>query len=694
MPHSMTNSIRLPRPPYWEQYRIVWLGCGMGALYWIFESTLHVFVLNDGDLLGQILTPRPHEIYKRLLFVFTLTFFSLYVQVSVSRLKRLKDNLAKREEEFYLILDNNPVGIVLVDTESRCLTWANKHSLDLIGSSKDRIEGKVCHNHLCPAERGKCPILDCGQSMDLTERTLITAGGKKIPIFKSTRQVTFKGKDHLLEAFIDLSERKEMETALQLANIELDQIFQTASVGMRVIDKNFDVVRMNRTLSVMCGVNPEKGVGKKCYDTFSGKACFSDQCPVNLIFDGGRHVSSVTEKIRLDGQVVPCILSATPFLGSNGEILGIVESFKDISEITRARAAEASERNRLKRILANLNFGVGILNREYRLEYHNAILDSYFGDSRNRYCYEMFHERSQPCENCLMASVFEDGKIHQSEFNNSKERIYQCMYIPFTDVDGREEVLVLFEDVTDQHVATLAMMRAEQLAALGEMAAGIAHEINNPISAIINYGQMIMNKSDSDGRIHQIASLVRKEGDRIARIVEGMLSFARCNDENKKPVAVQTIIDDALALVSAMLAKDKISIEVSVPDASLLVRAQAQEIEQVLVNLISNARYALNNRYGSENDKKRILISAVPTIDNDEPFIELCVLDNGTGIPPAILDKVMNPFFTSKPEKKRTGLGLSISHGIIEDHGGRLRIDSREQEYTKIFLTLPAHRKT
>jgi len=292
-----------------------------------------------------------------------------------------------------------------------------------------------------------------------------------------------------------------------------------------------------------------------------------------------------------------------------------------------------------------------------------------------------------------MDSALKNGSVQKSEFKDSKERIYQCMYTPFTDEDGHKKVLVLFEDVTDQHMATLAMMRSEQLAALGEMAAGIAHEINNPISAIINYGQMIMNKSDADDRIHQIASLVRKEGNRIARIVNGMLSFARFNDNNKKPVAIQTIIDDSLALISALLTKDHISLEVSVPDTPLLILAQAQEIEQVLVNLISNARYALNKKYGSEIGKKQISISAVANFYNNNPFIELCVFDNGIGIPPDILDKVLNPFFTSKPEKKRTGLGMSISHGIIKDHGGRLRIDSREEEYAKITISLPAQRE-
>lgn len=692
MSNSTTTSIPIIRPPR-EKYHIVWLGCCVGVLYWIFESALHVFALNDGDLLGQILTPDPHEVYKRLLFAFSFILFSIYAQFFITRIKKLKDSLFKQEEEFYLILDNNPVGIMLVDTETRRLTWANQHSLKLIGSTKEIIEGKICHKHLCPAEVGNCPILDYGQSMDLTERTLITGEGKKIPIFKSTQRVTFNDKDHLLEAFVDLSERKEMETALQLANAELDQIFQTASVGMRVINEDFDVIRMNRTLEIMCGVDSKKAVRKKCYDTFSGKACSSDQCPIHRIFNGERLVSSVTEKTRTDGQVVPCILSATPFLGPDGKILGIVESFKDISEIKKARDVEVAERNRLKRILANLDIGVGVLNREFRLEYQNAILNSYFSDTRDRYCYEIFHERPEPCTNCLMDSALKNGSVHKSEFKNSNERIYQCMYTPFNDVDDREKVMVLFEDVTDKQMATLAMMRAEQLAALGEMAAGIAHEINNPISAIINYGQMIMNKSDADDRIHQIAALVRKEGNRIARIVEGMLSFARFNDKKKRPVTIQTIIDDSLALVSAMLTKDNIAIEVSVPDAPVLILAQAQEIEQVLVNLISNARYALNKKYGSEISKKQISISVVETLSNDEPFIEICIFDNGTGIPPNILDKVTNPFFTSKPEKKRTGLGLSISHGIIEDHGGGLRIESREEEYTKIVISLPAHPK-
>jgi len=242
-------------------------------------------------------------------------------------------------------------------------------------------------------------------------------------------------------------------------------------------------------------------------------------------------------------------------------------------------------------------------------------------------------------------------------------------------------------------MATLAMMRAGQLAALGEMAAGIAHEINNPVSSIINYGQMIMNKSDAEDRIHQIAALVRKEGNRIARIVDGMLSFSSFNNKNKKPVAIQTIIHASLALVSALLARDSISIEVSVPDTPLLIVAKAHEIEQVLVNLISNARYALNKKYGSKKNEKQIYISAKTAACRSVPLIELSVFDNGTGIPANIIDKVMNPFFTSKPERKRTGLGLSISHGIIENHGGRMEIDSREDEYVKFIISIPAYQK-
>jgi signal transduction histidine kinase len=118
-----------------------------------------------------------------------------------------------------------------------------------------------------------------------------------------------------------------------------------------------------------------------------------------------------------------------------------------------------------------------------------------------------------------------------------------------------------------------------------------------------------------------------------------------------------------------------------------------QQIQQCFLNILSNARYALNQKYPETSDNKSIQIAGEETIIDNCPHVKIVFLDHGTGIPAKILDKVMNPFFTTKPRGKGTGLGLSISHGIITEHGGKLVIDSVEGEYTRVVITLPTMQK-
>ena len=119
--------------------------------------------------------------------------------------------------------------------------------------------------------------------------------------------------------------------------------------------------------------------------------------------------------------------------------------------------------------------------------------------------------------------------------------------------------------------------------------------------------------------------------------------------------------------------------------------AQSHEIEQVFVNIISNARHALNKKFADPHESKKLEIIVRPITAKGHPFVRICFKDYGCGISPAVIDKVTNPFFSTKTEGKRTGLGLSISHGIVEDHGGRLSLESEEDQYTKVIIELPSH---
>ena len=234
-----------------------------------------------------------------------------------------------------------------------------------------------------------------------------------------------------------------------------------------------------------------------------------------------------------------------------------------------------------------------------------------------------------------------------------------------------------------------AMMQAEQLAALGELSAGVAHEINNPINGIINYAQILVNKSEQGSMFHDISARMVKEGDRIARIVEGLLSFARQRNEEKCMMFISDALANSLMLTAAQLRKDHIIVTKNIPEELPMILAQAHEIEQVFINIISNARHALNERYPESNDNKLLAITAEITTQPDKSYLRISFHDHGIGIPPEIIDKIRNPFFSTKSERKRTGLGLSISHGIVDKHGGRLVIESEQNKFTKVHVDLP-----
>ena len=669
----------------------IWIGVGLGLLYWFLESWMHITVFGQGPFLEHVFTPDVHEIWKRLTVTVLIILFSIYAQRSINIRRRTETALADREKELSRILENNPAGILLVDRHSRTVSWANNNALKMIGASREAVENRDCHKYLCPSEVEGCPILDSGQEIDLSERELLNSDGELLPILKSVTRVQYDGREHLLEAFFDLSDRKKMERELQQAHAELDQIFQTASVAMRLVDGNFNVMKINKTFEHLTGVKEVDAIGKKCHEIFSGPTCFTDQCPMHRIRNGMEMVESYVDKERTDGKSIPCILTATPFVGPDGDIVGVVESFRDITELKNAQDAVESERDKLERILSHLHEGVSIVSREFLVEYQNENFGEFFGDGTGKSCHVVIHGKQHPCKPCLMQTAIETGRIQLAEFKTPDGRSFEKAYTPVTDIDNQQKVVALWRDVTEKNAAAAAIMRAEQLAALGELAAGVAHEINNPINGIINYGQILFNKTEEGSRVREIAGRLIKEGERIARIVEGLLSFARRRHDDKSIISIAVVLSESMALTAAQLRKDNITVKADFPDDLPLIWAQVHELEQVFVNIISNARHALNEKYPGTHEDKILEITAEQATSNNRSFLRVYFNDHGSGIPTAIIDKVMNPFFSTKTEGKRTGLGLSISHGIVEEHGGRLSLESEEGRFTKVMMEFPVH---
>jgi PAS domain S-box-containing protein len=247
----------------------------------------------------------------------------------------------------------------------------------------------------------------------------------------------------------------------------------------------------------------------------------------------------------------------------------------------------------------------------------------------------------------------------------------------------------LLQDITERKALQAEAIRNDRLVSLGELAAGVAHEINNPINGIINYAQILINRSSKKGKEVELPTRIIKEGERIERIVSNLLSFARERTEKKYLVHIHEIISDALDFMRSMLTKNRIKVLVEVSENLPKIKVNSGQIHQVFINIISNARYALNEKYPDVDDNKILEIKADLVKNHDTSKIRITFYDKGIGIAADKIDRIWDPFFSTKLPDEGTGLGLSISHGIIKNHNGKLLAQSETDKYTKIIIELP-----
>ena|GEM_PF-2603626 len=271
---------------------------------------------------------------------------------------------------------------------------------------------------------------------------------------------------------------------------------------------------------------------------------------------------------------------------------------------------------------------------------------------------------------------------------------------PVTDSNGQVVRLAgIAEDITRRKEAEKAtrqmetLLREQQkLESIGTLASGVAHEINNPLTGMINYAELIKDRVASQDRVLEYSTEIIREGNRIAEIVKNLLSFSRRDDATYGEERIASIVERTVSLLRTSLLKDQITLLVDIPEDLPPVVCQSQQIQQVLVNLLTNAQASLNERFPGFDESKRLEVSATTLSKVETQWIRISVEDSGLGVPQAIRDRIFDPFFTSKPRDQGTGLGLSISHGIIADHGGTISLETEEGAYARFHVDLPLRR--
>lgn len=311
------------------------------------------------------------------------------------------------------------------------------------------------------------------------------------------------------------------------------------------------------------------------------------------------------------------------------------------------------------------------------------------GAARGMHCYELSHDRDKPCDGkehpCPLIECLSTGKASQAtHIHRDKEdnpRYYSISCYPIFSDHVVQGVIEISKDITRDILLQKKLVEQQKLASVGQLAAGVAHEINNPLTTILTTALLIQEEMDTEDPNYRELETIANETLRCRKIVTSLLDFARQSKPAKARHDINQVVRDSMALTRKQAAFKDVAFEAVLSEPLPLVDIDKDQIQQCLINLAINGIDATD-----PGGKIRFASRLVP----EKGVVEITVTDTGSGIPEKALDRIFEPFFTSK--ESGTGLGLAITHGIIEQHDGSIDVESKVGEGTTFRIHLPIPR--
>ncbi len=413
------------------------------------------------------------------------------------------------------------------------------------------------------------------------------------------------------------------------------------------------------------------------------------------------------DRLRKGGELFPAHSTVTAIRDKAGKTIGFVDIVRDITQkrlLTRQREALEKQLRETKDFLENimessvdgivttdLKGKITYLNRAiaWMLEYpKEELLGAHISSVYTRGIDEARQIMTALRAHCRV----ENYNMQITSKSGLHLHILTSAYLLQNEEGELIGTAGIFKNVTEQKRLELKLketqaylVEASKMRALGELVAGVAHELNNPLMASQTLLHVILNNLHEGCPNRERLEIVRKCNDRIEKIVNHLREFSRQTDIHMKLTDINYPIENALLITSQQLLNHNISIHKNLPEGLPKILGDPNQLEQVFLNLISNARDAMDE----VSTPRELTITSSCLYEDDDIFVVASVKDNGIGIPRANLDKVMEPFFTTKPVAKGTGLGLSLCFSIMEAHKGRIEINSTSGAGTEVSIYIP-----
>ena len=478
---------------------------------------------------------------------------------------------------------------------------------------------------------------------------------------------------------------------------EYQTLFERVPCLITVQDREFKLLRYNREFYERFAPQSDD----YCFHAYKGREEKCINCPVEKTFEDGLPHYGEETGLRWDGSLTHWIVKTSPIKNASGEIVAAMEMSLDITERKQLEEKLKASEKKYHEIFNNMPNPVFVLDMDsLEILDCNASVKTVYGYDKKETLNRSFLDLFLETDRYKYASEIKKTEIINQVKHRTKtgKTVFVNIRVSPSNYAGKKVLLVTSSDITKRLETEQQLIQASKMATLGEMATGVAHELNQPLSVIKTASSFSIKKIEKNEPIENeilfnILVKIDSNIDRATKIINHMRQFARKSDMDLELVRVNDVLKKAFEIFSQQLKLRGIEVQWNIEKNLSKIYADPGRLEQVFINLLLNARDAIEekgNHLEPKNGQKKITLKTMQ--DNQTVICEIC--DTGKGVPESVAEKIFEPFFTTKEVGKGTGLGLSISYGIIKDCGGSIQVAANKPEGACFILKFPIPKTT
>ncbi len=470
----------------------------------------------------------------------------------------------------------------------------------------------------------------------------------------------------------------------------LDNILASMDEGLLTIDKDARITTFNRAAERITGFKSEEVLHKKCYTVLRSNLC-KGKCRLTSTLETGQRMYNAEATLtNKEGAEIPVDITTSPLRSRDDEIIGLLEIITDLTERKRLWETLKVQRDKAQQYLNIARVIIVALDLKGRVTLINKMGCEVLGCEEdeiignNWFDFYVPEERRQNVRNLfekLMAGEVKVPEYYENPIlvKGGEERIVAWHNTILRDKAGHViGTLSSGEDITERKRTEAELIRSEKLASVGQLAAGVAHEVNNPLAGILVYIKLLLKKYAQNAlqteETKKQLEKIGRETERCSRIIKNLLDFSRQTQVTLRPVDINRVIEATLAIIGHQISLENIKVDQRLCAPLPLIRADFDQIQQALMNIMLNAAQAMPN--GGELTITTSVAKGFKIDNALRDAVRIDISDTGVGIARENLGRLFTPFFTTKEKGKGVGLGLSVVHGIIERHHGKIEIQS------------------